>query len=404
MEQNAKKLLKLISEKVSTLTSKKISQVAHAPKENEWRAYICQTKPHWEDIAWRVKEPNLKGEAELHIGFYSAKPSEELAQAIAKAEELSKGKISHILKNEYGIRLVWHVNLNDPQIIGKIQDEIFSILVVFMDNALSAVCLNASDQNEINDSVENDIGDFNNNSGSNTQFGFLHTDKQGNKEESPLDFANSGELVSEDLKKLDHEIQPNFLNENNLEINIDWASKGMEGYKRYISYYLSTDEFDGKNIPKEFYVELGKKYFQELLPDLDVIWLELDNDEKAKNSGGNWVFSIFYHIPSGSILRHNFWQGDTFGEQFFDSKEIVLTDYSKDMNSYRGLWNVKGVVPRNEDNWDLGFTDNNIVRNLDNPGVIAEELIEKIKNNISSNTDQIFLLVTDVIELLKSKN
>lgn len=45
MEQNAKQLLKRISNQVSTLTDKKISQVAHAPKENEWRAYIWQTKP-----------------------------------------------------------------------------------------------------------------------------------------------------------------------------------------------------------------------------------------------------------------------------------------------------------------------------------------------------------------------
>ena len=100
MEQNAKQLLKRISEKVGTLTDKKISQVAHAPKENEWRAYIWQTKPHWEDIAWRIKEPNNRGGAEVHLGFYSAKPSEELAQAISKSEELAKGKVSHVIKNE----------------------------------------------------------------------------------------------------------------------------------------------------------------------------------------------------------------------------------------------------------------------------------------------------------------
>ena len=61
MEQTSKQLLKKISEKVATLTDKKISQIAHAPKESEWRTYISQSEPHWEDIAWRVKEPNSNG-------------------------------------------------------------------------------------------------------------------------------------------------------------------------------------------------------------------------------------------------------------------------------------------------------------------------------------------------------
>jgi hypothetical protein len=133
MEQNAKKLLKLISDKVSTLTDKKISQIAHAPNYNEWRAYIWQTKPHWEDIAWRVKEPNLKGHAEVHLGFYSAKPSEELSKAISEVEELAKGRVTHLIKNENGIRLVWIVNLMDENAL----EILFSNIIVFLDNFIT---------------------------------------------------------------------------------------------------------------------------------------------------------------------------------------------------------------------------------------------------------------------------
>ena len=144
MDKNAKKLLNLISEKVSTLTDKKISQVAHAPKYNEWRAYIWQSKPHWEDIAWRVKEPNVKGEAEVHLGFYSAKPSEELSKAISLAEELSKGKVTHLIKNENGIRLVWIVNLIDENAL----EILFSNINVFVDNFIT-IALNTLIKNNI---------------------------------------------------------------------------------------------------------------------------------------------------------------------------------------------------------------------------------------------------------------
>jgi len=139
MEQNAKQLLKRISEKVGALTDKKISQVAHAPSHNEWRAYICQTQPHWEDIAWRVKEPNNRGEAEVHLGFYSAKPSKELDQAIAQTEELFKGKVCHLVKNENGIRLVWSVKLNNEDAHDKLLDQINSMLSSFLEVALLTI-------------------------------------------------------------------------------------------------------------------------------------------------------------------------------------------------------------------------------------------------------------------------
>ncbi len=154
MEQNAKQLLKRISEEVSSIVEMKISQVAHAPKENEWRAYIWQSKPHWEDIAWRVKEPNVKGISEVHLGFYSAKPSEGLQELIDKTEVLSKGKVSHIIKNDNGIRLAWSANLNDKGDLEKIFGIISNILPPFFDLVLELLCKNSQLENE-SESLEN---------------------------------------------------------------------------------------------------------------------------------------------------------------------------------------------------------------------------------------------------------
>lgn len=142
MEQNAKQLLKRISNKVGALTDKEISRVSHAPQEKEWRAYIFQTKPHWEDIAWRVKEPNARGEAEVHLGFFSAKPSEVLNDAIEKAETLAKGHVNHIVKNENGIRLVWKVNLNNENLLDKLFEQISDLLVPFFEIALKNLNIN----------------------------------------------------------------------------------------------------------------------------------------------------------------------------------------------------------------------------------------------------------------------
>lgn len=171
MEQNAKQLLKRISEKVGTLTDKKISQVAHAPKENEWRAYIWQTKPDWEDIAWRIKEPNNRGEAEVHLGFYSAKPTEELAQAISQSEELAKGKVSHVIKNENGIRLVWKVNLNDSNSLDKLFEEISNLLGSFLDIAFESLIKSSPNTEE---SSDNHISEDTSTSQSDPYFSFIN--------------------------------------------------------------------------------------------------------------------------------------------------------------------------------------------------------------------------------------
>jgi hypothetical protein len=180
------------------------------------------------------------------------------------------------------------------------------------------------------------------------------------------------------------------------------SGKGIESYKRYLSYFLSKDEFDGDVIPSIYLEPLGKKFFQELLPDLEVLSFELDNDESAKSEGGNWSYTIFYHIPSGSILRSNFTIGaETFGEQFFDSKVIALNEYSIDMQSYRGLWNIRGLVSPLEDKWDISFYDKSL-KSVFNPDVVSEISIENIKTSIDA--DVIFEFVSEVINLLKSKS
>jgi len=56
----------------------------------------------------------------VHLGFCSAQTSEELVHAVAKAEELLKGEVNHLLKNENGVRLVWKVNLKDKNLLNKL--------------------------------------------------------------------------------------------------------------------------------------------------------------------------------------------------------------------------------------------------------------------------------------------
>jgi hypothetical protein len=139
MEQNAKSLLKRISEKVSTLTDKPISQISFAPNYNEWRSYICQRRPYWEDISWRVKEPNEKGLTEVHLGFFSNKVFEGFFEGLDKTEKIARGKVDYVIKNENGIRLVWNVNLNDIEHIEMVEEKVISLLPEFIPLALKYV-------------------------------------------------------------------------------------------------------------------------------------------------------------------------------------------------------------------------------------------------------------------------
>jgi hypothetical protein len=205
MEQTAKSLLKRISDQVSTFTDKKISQVSHASRENEWRAYICQSKPHWEDIAWRVKEPNVKGEAEVHLGFYSALPNELLADTISEAEKLSKGTVSHLVKNENGIRLVWKVNLIDEKYLEKVFTEINNLLGEFLHLTLAAL-INSDIDNEIstNQQFNEQIETGNNDillKITDAQMGFLESNSWWDKEKAPTDWTKSRKFIFEAVKK-----------------------------------------------------------------------------------------------------------------------------------------------------------------------------------------------------------
>jgi hypothetical protein len=148
MQQIAKQFLKRISLKVSTLTHKTISQVAHAPNHNEWRAYIWQTKPHWEDLAWRVKEPKINGISEVHLGFYSEKLVPGLSEAIDQTEALGKGIVDHVIKSDSGIRLVWQVSLNNTEDLDMLYNTIEGILPEFLEIGLNILCKNVSENSD----------------------------------------------------------------------------------------------------------------------------------------------------------------------------------------------------------------------------------------------------------------
>ena len=134
MEQ-AINLLDQLSQKIATLTTKKIPKISFSKNDNEWRTFISQSKPHWEDISWRVKVPNESGESEVHLGFYSAKTSDLLNSAIIDVTNEFQSKTDNIIKNENGIRLVWNVNVNDPASIDKLVTAINDISTNFFMHA-----------------------------------------------------------------------------------------------------------------------------------------------------------------------------------------------------------------------------------------------------------------------------
>ena len=158
MEHKAKQFLKKISESVASLTDKHISQVSYSPKEQEWRAYIAQGKPHWEDIAWRIKEPNNNGKSEFHLSIYSAKPGQSFSEAIEKIDNLSKGKVNKLIKYEKGISLIWEFNLDQEKHLRDLYEAVNLLLASFMDIALNAVVNNNIAHNEefVQDSVSGD--------------------------------------------------------------------------------------------------------------------------------------------------------------------------------------------------------------------------------------------------------
>jgi hypothetical protein len=143
MEENAKNLLKRISKKAESLTDKKITRVAHAPQKKQWVAHIHQNKPHWEDITWRVQEPHKNGDTEVHLGFYSAQPGPGFSEGLRDAETLANGKVSHIIKNENGIRLVWRTNLNDNNALERLFESIVSLMPEFIRIAFKVVLISS---------------------------------------------------------------------------------------------------------------------------------------------------------------------------------------------------------------------------------------------------------------------
>ena len=279
MEQIAKQLLKRISEKASTLTDKKISQVAHAPKENEWRAFISQAKPHWEDIAWRVKEPNSRGEAEVHLGFYTAKPAEELTQAITRAEELAKGKVNHVIKNENGIHLVWKVNLNDSNSLDKLFEDISNLMSSFLDIAFGALLKSNSHEEETVDLNESNQEIAELSKEQINSIDGIHTIES----KSPPAESNLNELILKfedkflELYPCDLELKMNWhdATQTAKAIGQDWRLPSLSEFKIIFdalhkidkikfdesTSYWSNEEVEGKeNWAWSFYFDCGKPF------------------------------------------------------------------------------------------------------------------------------------------------
>lgn len=248
MEKIAKEILRRISEKIGVLTTKQISRVAYSSKYNEWHAYISQSKPHWEDISWRVKEPNEIGNTEIHVGFYSAQPSPIIEQIIQKTEILGKGKVDNITKNHNGIRLIWNCNLNSESDTATKLNSIIELLPDFWEIIDLVLCQNdvlkvhseTSDQS--NEGLVSDLLP--------EQLEFIRENWWYQREEVPESWFNSSIFILEMIKK-DRE---------------DWlslASKEIRSNKKIIKEII---EFQPKAIE---YADVS------LLNDLEIVKLSI---------------------------------------------------------------------------------------------------------------------------------
>jgi hypothetical protein len=133
MEKNAKDFLKRISNLVETIVKEKSSIVSASKKANEWRAYLSQSKPHWEDITWRIKFPDTNdGKTRFQLGFYSAEPNEKFNDAILVSKKIFEGKNDDVIQNENGLRLIWNIDLNDLSSLNVLQDTIENNLKEFI--------------------------------------------------------------------------------------------------------------------------------------------------------------------------------------------------------------------------------------------------------------------------------
>jgi hypothetical protein len=132
VDQLAKSFLIKVTEAVVAFTLHKITTPVWSSKYNTWKSFTYQTKPHWEDISWRVKQPDENGDAELTFGFYSAKPTKKQLVAIKKFEKISEGHVDQIVKSDNGINLVWKKNLNNQQEIDEVLKKISALLPELM--------------------------------------------------------------------------------------------------------------------------------------------------------------------------------------------------------------------------------------------------------------------------------
>jgi hypothetical protein len=109
--ENAKYLIEQISQKAFSLTNLRITKASFSTKENEWRAYIHQAQPHWEDVAWRVKLNENNTEGQIQLTLFSSKPPFNFSQILDSIEELaSSNQFSKTdIRTEKSIAIGWTI-------------------------------------------------------------------------------------------------------------------------------------------------------------------------------------------------------------------------------------------------------------------------------------------------------
>ena len=154
--ENAKYLIEQISEKALSLTKLKITKASFSTKENEWKSYINQTKPHWEDITWRIKLNEKNSEAKILLTLFSGKPPANFLQILESIEELvASNQFAQIdIKTEKSIAIGWLIDdIENGYMIQVKLGQILTVLDSFIKITLENLVKNAERRNDENYSV-----------------------------------------------------------------------------------------------------------------------------------------------------------------------------------------------------------------------------------------------------------
>lgn len=156
--ENAKYLIEQISQKVFSLTDLRITKASFSTKENEWRAYIHQTKPHWEDIAWRVKLNKNNTEGQIQLTVFSSRPPSNFIQISESIEELVvSNQFSQIdIRTDKSIAIGWMIDdIENGYMIQVKLGQILTVLDSFIKLTLENLVKNGDRRNVEDFNAEN---------------------------------------------------------------------------------------------------------------------------------------------------------------------------------------------------------------------------------------------------------